>query len=69
MHQFWKFVHCAMSGHPMSISYLETINGQLYATHETCCCGRKSNLQFPGAAIKAFHEAYSDCPTEYQDFF
>lgn len=53
----------------MSISYLETINGQMYATHETCCCGRKSNPQFPGAAVKAFHEAYNDCPTEYQDLF
>lgn len=41
MRRFLKWLHCMMAGHPMSVSHLECIEGQLYAVFETCSCGAK----------------------------
>lgn len=69
MHRLFKRLHCALAGHPMSISHIEDIDGQLWATHESCDCGKKDRAQFPGAAVKMFHAAYQDFPPEWTEFY
>jgi hypothetical protein len=53
----------------MNISHLERFNGQLWATHETCDCGAKSNPHYPGAVVKAWKDHYQDFPVDYPPLY
>jgi hypothetical protein len=67
--RFLKWLKCAWGGHAPTISYLETINGQLWATRETCDCGRVGAPMYPGAIMKSWKEHYEELPTEWPQLF
>jgi hypothetical protein len=66
----WKRLRCAWTtGHRTDICELEKIDGQLWATAESCACGHVRRPMFPGYHKKVMHEAYADCPTEWTDLY
>jgi hypothetical protein len=69
MRRFFKWLKCALSGHPRNICALESIDGQLWATSEECACGAKVAPMFPGAAVKARKHHYEEVPTEWPEMF
>lgn len=68
MRRFLKWLHCAMSAHPISVTHLESFAGVLHASHETCSCGSRTVPQFPGFLFKVHREAYEGYPAEYPPF-
>jgi hypothetical protein len=62
-------LRCTLAGHPMTISNIESINGQLYAVSETCACGKREGPSFPGALFKEQRDAYADYSAEWKDIF
>jgi hypothetical protein len=69
MSPFWKRLHCYFSGHPVSITHLDTFNGWLYPTHETCFCGNRVKPMFPGWLMIQYRLQYEECPIEYEDLY
>ena len=59
---------CWLRGHPAVVCYIETFSGKVWHTAMGCKCGRRRPT-FPGGAVKAFHEAYADYPTEWTDIY
>lgn len=69
MRVWFKRLVCALEGHPVTVSHLEMFDGVLRATSESCECGRRGALVFPGAHFKVIRDAYADYPTEWAPLF
>lgn len=69
MRRFFKWFHCAMSGHPMSITHIETIHGKQWPTHDVCSCAAKRRPHFPGFLFMTWRDDYEQLPVEYPPLF
>lgn len=69
MHRFLKWLHCTMSGHPMSITHIEIIYGKVWPIYETCACTARMQPHFPGFVFMAQRDDYEQLPTEYPPLF
>lgn len=48
MRTFWQRLRCTLAGHPITVSELETFDGQYWGTFDRCACGQARRPAWPG---------------------
>jgi hypothetical protein len=69
LQRFFKHIRCALTGHPLRITHLEMLNGQLYPTCETCHCGANVTLLTPGHLLKYWIDSYAEYQPEIAQLY